>query len=107
MSYIALAANRPRPFFPVEERFGICQQIRRAAVSVPANIAEACGRSAGRDQARFLDVACGSVSELEALFELSQDLGYVESGLFEDVTRQCRSIARELAAARAALRRMP
>lgn len=69
--------------FPREERFGLIDQIRRAAVSIPANIAEGCGRGSDADFARFVQVAMGSASELEYEILLAKDLGYLadESGL--------------------------
>ena len=51
--------------FPKEERYGLSDQIRRAAVCIPANIAEGCGRGSDADFARLLQMAMGSASELE------------------------------------------
>lgn len=63
--------------FPGDERFGLVSQMRRAAVSLPANIAEGSKRSHSRDYARFLNIAEGSAAELEYLILLSRDLGFV------------------------------
>jgi len=63
--------------FPKEEMFGLTSQIRRAAVSISANIAEGCGRHTEVDLARFLDMALGSVNEADCFLELSKDLRYV------------------------------
>ena len=63
--------------FPAEEKFGITSQIRRAAVSVPSNIAEGHGRSSNADFVRFLYISLGSIRELETLLEISVDLKYV------------------------------
>lgn len=59
--------------------YGLTAQLRRAAVSVPANIAEGCGRPAGPDRARFFQVALGSASELDYLLELSRDLAFLDT----------------------------
>jgi four helix bundle protein len=62
--------------FPKEELYGLTSQMRRAAASIPANIAEGCGRGGGTDMARFLQIALGSASELEYHCLLAHDLGY-------------------------------
>ena len=63
--------------FPKEEQFGIISQIRRAAVSVPTNIAEGCGKFTQKDFANFLQIAFGSAQEVEYLSLLSYELGYL------------------------------
>ncbi len=63
--------------FPKEELFGITSQIRRAAVSVPTNIAEGCGKFTQKDFANFLQMAFGSAQEVEYLSLLSFELGYL------------------------------
>lgn len=63
--------------FPKEERYGLTSQLRRAASSVPTNIAEGCGRGTDADFARFLQMAMGSASEADYLLLLSRDLDYL------------------------------
>ena len=68
--------------FPKEEVFGLTSQIRRSAVSIPANIAEGCGRSTNKELCRFLDIANGSAFELETLLILSVDFNYFKKDTF-------------------------
>jgi len=64
--------------FPSEERSGLISQIRRATSSVPANLAEGCGRDGNAELARFAHIALGSANELEYHVLLAHDLGYVQ-----------------------------
>src|SRR5262245_8057580 len=64
--------------FPDRERYGLISQMRRAAYSVCANIAEGCGRLGDRELARFSRIAAGSATELEALIILAERLRYLE-----------------------------
>lgn len=66
--------------FPKDELFGITNQIRRAAVSIPSNIAEGIGRNTNRDTLQFLFVARGSLYELETQGFLAVDQGYFSPG---------------------------
>jgi len=61
--------------FPREEVYGLTSQIRRAAASVPTNIAEGCGRNTDNELARFMEIASGSASELDYLLLLAMDIG--------------------------------
>lgn len=63
--------------FPADERFGLVSQMRRAAVSIPANIAEGFKRRGIQEKVRFYNISEGSLEELKYYFILSQDLGYV------------------------------
>jgi len=63
--------------FPREEQYGLTSQVRRAAASICANIAEGCGRGTARDFARFIQMALGSASELEYHLVLAADLGFI------------------------------
>ena len=77
---LAVAVYRVTRRFPREELFGLTAQMRRAAVSVPSNIAEGCGRRTKADYLRFLDIAFGSFRELEYQISLAHRLGYLDAG---------------------------
>ncbi len=65
------------PTFPKTEQFELSSQTKRAAYSIPMNIAEGCGRNSDKDFVHFLDIALGSVHELEYTSLLAFDLGYI------------------------------
>lgn len=72
--------------FPAEERYGLCDQLRRAVVSIPSNIAEGRGRDTAKDFSHFLALARGSLNEVATQLELAVRLGYLDSGsgLYEE-----------------------
>lgn len=63
--------------YPNDEKFGIVSQMRRAAVSIPSNIAEGATRYSDKDSSRFIDIAIGSIAELETQLIISKELGFV------------------------------
>ena len=69
--------------FPKEEIYGLTNQLRRAAYSIPSNIAEGCGKNSKNDLANFLNIALGSANESEYFLILSKDLHYLSQDLFE------------------------
>ena len=81
---------------PTDERFGLIAQIRRAAVSVPANIAEGHGRNSRGDYRHHVWVAIGSLRELETLFEITVQLKYVDEKSLERVRGLCDELGRML-----------
>ena len=80
--------------FPREERYGLTSQIRRAAVSIPANIAEGAGRYSNREFAHFLSNAQGSASELETELLISNRLGYLSEKACANLTAPLDRIGR-------------
>ncbi len=76
---LVLEVYRLTSAFPADERFGLTQQTRRCAVSIPSNVAEGWGRGTTKDYVRFLQIARGSTYELQTQMRLSQDLGYLTS----------------------------
>lgn len=69
--------------FPEKEKFGITNQMRRASVSIPSNIAEGASRKSNKDFCRFLEIAIGSCYELETQLLISNDLGFLETEQLE------------------------
>jgi len=69
--------------FPKEELYGLTNQIRRASSSIPANIAEGCGKNTNGDFAKFLNIALGSANESEYFILLAKDLTYISVEKFE------------------------
>ena len=95
---LSLAVYKATYSFPKEERYGLTSQIRRAFVSIPANIAEGCGKSGDADFGRFLQVAMGSAGELECLILLARDLGCLEGGGHEQLTSRTVEVKQMLSA---------
>ncbi len=63
--------------FPSEERYAMCDQLRRASVSITSNIAEGVNRYSVKDKAHFVEMAFGSLMEVSSQFEISEELGYI------------------------------
>ena len=83
--------------FPKDEFYTLVSQIRRASVSIPANVAEGCGRGTDSELRQFLQIAMGSASELEYHLVLARDLGYLEATLYESLNDQVTEVKRMLA----------
>lgn len=80
--------------FPKEEKFGLTSQITRAAVSIPSNIAEGCGKGTEKDLNRFLDNAVGSSCEVETQLYLAFDLDFIDNKIMESLTGEIQQIRR-------------
>jgi len=75
---LTIAVYEASKGFPADERYGLTSQLRRAASSVPSNIAEGAGRKTEKDFLRFQDIALGSLKETEYFLLLATELGYLE-----------------------------
>ena len=95
---LALAVYRLSVQLPRYELYGLTSQMRRASVSIAANIAEACGRSGSSDFHRFLSMAMGSAAEVEYFLLLARDLALVSRESYENVNGQILEVQRMLGA---------
>jgi four helix bundle protein len=93
---LALAIYQATAAFPKNEQYGLTSQIRRACVSIPANIAEGCGRSGDAELSRFLQIAMGSASELEYHLLLARDLNLLNSSDYEHLANGVTEVKRML-----------
>jgi four helix bundle protein len=82
--------------FPREELYGLTSQMRRSSASVPANIAEGCGRNGDAELGRFLQIAAGSASELQYHFLLAHDLRLLPEAIYHDLDARVREVKRML-----------
>ena len=81
---------------PSEENYGLKSQLRRAALSVPANIAEGCRRSHVKETVQFLGIALGSLSEVRYYLILCKDIGYLSQEKFTELHNECIEIDKML-----------
>lgn len=106
---LTLASYGTTAQFPKQEIYGLTSQIRRCAASIAANIAEGCGKRGNAEFHRFLNIACGSASELEYHFLLARDLGFLSVPDYKqlnygvvEVKRMLSALARKVEADRLA-----
>lgn len=93
---LVVAVYRATRTFPTEERYGLVSQLRRAAISVPANIVEGSARRTTREYVRFLETALASASELRYLVGLSHRLGFLSKPARDALETNCATLLRSL-----------
>ena len=93
--------------FPSEERFALCDQLRRAVVSVPSNIAEGLGRMSGKEQVRFIEISYGSLMEVYCQLTIAKRCSYITEDQFRDISESIEAIARPLSGLRNSLNPQP
>ena len=84
------------PIFPKSEQFELASQIKRATYSISLNIAEGCGRNSDKDFLHFLDMALGSIHEVEYCSLLGKDLNYLNEELFNNLTERINIVKAKL-----------
>jgi four helix bundle protein len=93
---LAVTIERESRRFPRSDRGVIAAQLRRAALSIPANIAEGCGRNSRNETIRFLRIASGSATEVESHLEVATGLGYLSAKQRESMVGDAKAIQRML-----------
>lgn len=86
--------------FPKEEQYALCDQIRRAVISVPSNIVEGNARASEKEKARFFDIAYGSLMESLCQLEIAKELHYINNEELINIELQVQEIAKLLSALR-------
>ena len=82
--------------FPAEERFAMCDQLRRASISVTSNIAEGASRPSDIDFAHFLDFSLGSAFEVETQLLIAKKIGYIDNDTYNQIIQRLSEIERQL-----------
>ncbi len=95
---LTLAVYQITAPFPREELYGLTSQLRRSCSSIPANLAEGCGRNGDAEFARFCFIAMGSASELEYHLLLARDLNLIKPNDYEDLAHRAIEVKRMLTA---------
>ncbi|MBI3301818.1 MAG: four helix bundle protein [Deltaproteobacteria bacterium] len=93
---LTLAVYKVTVTFPRDEMYGLTSQIRRSCASIPANIAEGCGRGGDGELGRFLQIAMGSASELEYHLLLAHDLGLLNQADYKHLAQEATEVKRML-----------
>ena len=94
---LVLDIYRATATFPQAEMYGLTSQIRRASASIPANIAEGCGRTGDAELARFMQISMGSASELEYHLLLARDLDFLPADVHERLNAQTVEVKKMMA----------
>ena len=87
--------------FPKEEQYALCDQLRRAAISITSNIAEGMSRYSDKEKAHFLGIAYASMMEVDSQLDISVDLAYITPGQFANIREKINSVGKQLSALRA------
>ena len=86
--------------FPKEEQYALCDQLRRAVISIPSNVAEGMGRVSTKEQIHFLEIAYGSLREVDCQLDIAKELAYISDEELNDITSKLDKVAALLAGMR-------
>ena len=89
--------------FPSYEQYALCDQLRRAAISIPSNIAEGMGRMAVKERIHFLEISYASVMEVICQLDISQSLGYIDERELEDAEIKAETLTKVMSGLRKSL----
>lgn len=87
--------------FPSDERYALCDQLRRSVISIPSNIAEGMGRIAEKEQGHFINIAFGSLMEVLAQIDIAKDLEYITTEDYRQIETMVNEIGKMLSSLRA------
>lgn len=87
--------------FPEVERYALCNQIRRAAISITSNIAEGVSRMSNKEKIHFIEIAFASMMEVDSQLDISVELGFIKREQYININEQMDAIGRQLSALRA------
>lgn len=97
---LVTAVYQQLSLFPQEEKFALCDQLQRAVISIPSNIAEGFGRVSSKEKVHFIEIAYGSLMEVSCQLDIAKDLKYLRESDFITLMQQMEAIARMLSALR-------
>ena len=89
--------------FPKEENYGITSQLRRAAISIPSNIAEGMSRYSNKEKVHFLEIAYGSLMETECQIDIAQEVNYLSKDQFRTLDEEILTVAKMISSLRTSL----
>ena len=92
--------------FPDAEKFGLTNQLRRASVSIPSNIAEGSSRHSSKDFSRFLEITLGSCYEVETQFLIASDLGFIEDSKLQSLLNELNEITKMISRFKSTLKQV-
>ena len=97
---LVIEVYRLLKLYPAEERYALCDQIRRAAISITSNIAEGMSRFSDKEKVHFIEIAFASMKEVESQLDISVELGYICKEQFDVVIPMFNSVGKQLSALR-------